>query len=140
MSTSLKLKSLILSVRDPNFSPIIDTSGISTPTTNNSDSKDVDYGPSFEELSESETGSRQEDFVPNASSMSQFYLLYLKVCCIYCFETLSVVASCENSHRIMEWKVHLVPGQLPTFNLLVAVATFCSGKYLLRIHLRQFLY
>ena len=70
MLTPLKFKSSKLSVRDPNFSPIIDTSGISTTTTNNNDSKDVDYDPSFEELSESETWSGQEDFVPNASSMS----------------------------------------------------------------------
>ena len=70
MSTPLKLRSSKLSVRDPNFSPIIDTSGISTTTTNNDDSKDVDYDPSFEELSESETWSGQEDFVPNVSSMS----------------------------------------------------------------------
>ena len=70
MSTSLKLKPLKLSAGDPNFSPIIDTCGISTTTTNNNDGKDVDFGPSFAELSESETWSGQENFVSNPSSMS----------------------------------------------------------------------
>ena len=70
MLTPLKLKSLKLSVRDPNFSPIINTSGISTTTVNDDGSKDVDCDPSFKELSESETWSGQEDVVPNASSMS----------------------------------------------------------------------
>ena len=61
MSTPLKLKSSKLSVRAPNFSRIINTSGISTTTSNNNDSKDVNYDPSLEELSQSETWSGQED-------------------------------------------------------------------------------
>ena len=160
MSTSLKLKPSKLSVRDPNFSPIIDTSGISTTTTNNDDSKDVDFDPFFEELSESETWSGQEDFVPNPSSMSHMKMqkfvvfesmldiLFREIKCKRCglrFEqmekdvlgtSIHIVATCENGHHITEWKAQPVFGRLPAFNLLVSVATFCSGKYLLRIHFR----
>ena len=152
MSTPLKLKSLKLSVRDPNFSPIIDTSGISTTTTNNDDSKDVDYDPSFEELSESETWSGQEDFVPNASSMSHmkmwkfvvfesmldilFWEIKSKRCGLQ-FEVMEktvlgtsihIVTTYENGYRIIEWKAQPVFGRLPAFNLLFSVVTFCSGK------------
>ena len=131
MSTSLKLESSKLSVRDPNFSPIIDTSGISTTTTNNDDSKDVDYDPFFEELSESETWSGQEDFVPNPSSMSHMKMrkfvvfesmldiLFWEIKCKTCglrFEemeravlgtSIHIVATCENGRRITEWKAEL---------------------------------
>ena len=150
MSTSLKLKPSKLSVRDPNFSPIIDTSGISTTTTNNDDSKDVDYDPSFEELSESETWSGQEDFVPNPSSMSHIKMwkfvvfesmldiLFLEIKCKTFglrFEeieravlgtSIHIVATCENGHRIIEWKAQLVFGRLPAFNLLVSAAAFAQ--------------
>ena len=93
MSTPLKLKSSKLFVRDQNISPIIDTSGISKTTTNNADSKDVDYGPSFEKLSESETWPEQEDFVPNASSISHMKLrkfVVFESMLIYCFAKLNV--------------------------------------------------
>ena len=149
MSTSLKLESSKLSVRDPNFSPIIDTSGISTTTTNNDDSKDVDYDPSFEELSESETWSGQEDFVPNPSSMSHIKMrkfvvfesmldiLFREIKCKTCglgFEeiervvlgtSIHIVATCENGHRITEWKEQPVFDRLPAFNLIVSAVTFC---------------
>ena len=88
MSTPLKLKSSNLLVKDPNFSPIIDISDISTTTTNNDSSKDVDYDPSFEQLSESETWSGQEDFVPDTSSMN--HMKMQKVCWIHCFGKLNV--------------------------------------------------
>ena len=160
MSTSLKLKPLKLSAGDPNFSPIIDTCGISTTTTNNNDGKDVDFGPSFAELSESETWSGQENFVSNPSSMSHMKMqkfvvfesmldiLFREIKCKRCglrFEqmekdvlgtSIHIVATCENGHHITEWKAQPVFGRLPAFNLLVSVATFCSGKYLLRIHFR----
>ena len=160
MSTSLKLKPSKLSVRDPNFSPIIDTSGISTVTTNNDDNKDADFGPSFEELSESETWSGQEDFVPNPSSMSHMKMqkfvvfesmldiLFREIKCKRCglrFEemekhilgtSIHIVTTCENGHDITEWKAQPVFGRIPAFNLLVSAATFCSGKYLLKIHFR----
>ena len=131
MSTSLKLKPLKLSAGDPNFSPIIDTCGISTTTTNNDDGKDVDFGPSFAELSESETWSGQEDFVPNPSSMSHMKMqkfvvfesmldiLFREIKCKRCglrFEqiekdvlgtSIHIVATCENGHDITERKAHL---------------------------------
>ena len=155
MSTPLKLKSSKLSVRNPNFSQtssIIDTFGISTTTTNNEDSKDVDYDPSFEELSENETWSGQEDFVPNASSMSHmkmwkfvvfesmldilFWEIKSKRCGLQ-FEVMEktvlgtsihIVTTYENGYRIIEWKAQPVFGRLPAFNLLFSVVTFCSGK------------
>ena len=142
MSTPLKLKSSKLPVRDLNFSPKIDTSGISATTTNNDYSKDADYEPSFEELSESETWSGQEDFVRE----NTLDMLFRKIKCKRCglrFEemvkavlgtSIHIVATCENDHCIIEWKAQPVFGRLPAFNLLVSVATFCSGKYLLRIH------
>ena len=93
ISTPLKLKSSKLFVRDQNFSPIIDTSGISKTTTNNDDSNDVDYDPSFEKLSESEAWSEQEDFVPNASSMSHMKMrkfVVFESMLIYCFAKLNI--------------------------------------------------
>ena len=48
-----------------------------------------------------------------------------------------ILATCENGHRILEWKGRPVFGQLLAFNLLVSAATFCSGKYLSRIHFRR---
>ena len=131
MSTSLKLKPSKLSVRDPNFSSIIDTSGIFTTATNNDNSKDVDFGPSFEELSESETWSGQEGFVSNPSSMSHMKMqkfvvfesmldiLFREIKCKRCglqFEqmekdvlgtSIHIVATCENGHDITERKAHL---------------------------------
>ena len=152
MSTPLKLKSSKLSVRDPDFSPIIDTSGISTTTTNKDDSKVVDYDPSFEELGESETWFGQEDFVPNASFMSHMKMrkfivfesmldiLFREIKCKRCglqFEemekavlgtSIHIVAACENGHHIIERKAQPVFGRRPAFNLLVPAVTFCSGK------------
>ena len=93
ISTPLKLKSSKLFVRDQNFSPIIDTSRISKTTTNNDDSNDVDYDPSFEKLSESEAWSEQEDFVPNASSMSHMKMrkfVVFESMLIYCFAKLNI--------------------------------------------------
>ena len=153
MLTPLKLKSLKLSVRDPNFSPIINTSGISATTVNDNGSKDVDYDPSFKEVSESETWSGQEDFVPNASSMSHMKIrkfvvfesvldiLFQEIKCKRCglwFEemekavpgtSIQIVATCENGHHIIEWKAQRVFGWLLAFNLLVSAATFYSCKY-----------
>ena len=51
--------------------------------------------------------------------------------------SIHIVATCENGHRITEWKAQFVFGRLPAFNLLVSAATFCSCKYLLRIHFRR---
>ena len=131
MSTSLKLKPLKLSAGDPNFSPIINACGISTTTTNNNDGKDVDFGPSFAELSESETWSGQENFVSNPSSMSHMKMqkfvvfesmldiLFREIKCKRCglrFEqmekdvlgtSIHIVATCENGHDITERKAHL---------------------------------
>ena len=145
MSTPLKLESSKLPVRDLNFSPKIDTSGISATTTNNDYRKDADYEPSFEELSESETWSGQEDFMRE----SMLDMLFREIKCKRCgltFEemvkavlgtSIHIVATCENGHCIIDWKAQPVFGRLPAFNLLVSAATFCSGKYLLRIHFRR---
>ena len=48
-----------------------------------------------------------------------------------------IVATCENGHRILEWKGQPVFCRFLAFNLLVSAATFCSGKYLLGIHFRR---
>ena len=98
--------------------------------------------------------------MPNASSMSHMKMrefvvfesmldiLFREIKCKRCglrFEqmekdvlgtSIHIVATCENGHHITERKAQPAFARLPAFNLLISAATFCSGKYLLRIHFR----
>ena len=85
--------------------------------------------------------------MPNASSMSHMKMrefvvfesmldiLFREIKCKRCglrFEemenavlgtSIHIVTTCENGHRITEWKAQFVFGRLPAFNLLVSAAT-----------------